>query len=221
VYAAEWYAANRERLKVSMAANYAANKEERRAKSLDYRAKTKEQKAAAAARYRAANKEKIAADQAAYRTANAEKLKSDKAEWYRKNKARLNAKSRERYAACIEQVRAYNAANASHIRAAAARWREKNKDRGRVYTQNRRERIRKGGDRLSPGLAQRLLKLQRGKCACCKLPLGDDYHLDHIVPLVRGGENVDSNIQLLRNLCNRQKHAKDPIAFMQERGFLL
>jgi 5-methylcytosine-specific restriction endonuclease McrA len=47
------------------------------------------------------------------------------------------------------------------------------------------------------------------------------YHLDHIVSLKRGGDNVDSNMQLLTKRCNQNKSAKDPIAFMQSRGFLL
>jgi 5-methylcytosine-specific restriction endonuclease McrA len=51
--------------------------------------------------------------------------------------------------------------------------------------------------------------------------LGDNYHLDHIVPLAIGGTNTDDNIQLLRQKCNQQKSAKHPIDFMQSRGFLL
>lgn len=45
--------------------------------------------------------------------------------------------------------------------------------------------------------------------------------MDHIVPLALGGSNTDGNIQLLRATCNQQKHAKHPVVFMQERGFLL
>ena len=45
--------------------------------------------------------------------------------------------------------------------------------------------------------------------------------LDHIVPLALGGLNKDENIQLLRAVCNLNKGRKNPIAFMQERGFLL
>lgn len=73
----------------------------------------------------------------------------------------------------------------------------------------------------SKGLAERLFRLQRGKCACCKKPLGSDYHLDHIMPLALGGVNEDSNIQLLRAKCNMQKHTVHPVEFMQQRGFLL
>lgn len=57
-------------------------------------------------------------------------------------------------------------------------------------------------------------------CYCGK-PLGDAYHLDHVMPLALGGSNTDDNMQLLRDRCNLQKHAKHPVDFMQERGFLL
>lgn len=56
---------------------------------------------------------------------------------------------------------------------------------------------------------------------CCGLPLGDNYHIDHIMPLALGGSNTDDNIQLLRQRCNNQKCAKHPVDFMQSRGFLL
>jgi 5-methylcytosine-specific restriction endonuclease McrA len=88
--------------------------------------------------------------------------------------------------------------------------------------QNRRARKNASAGKLSFNLAEKLFKLQHGKCACgCKKHLGKDYHLDHIMPLALGGANTDNNIQLLRKQCNWQKHAKHPIDFMQSRGFLL
>jgi 5-methylcytosine-specific restriction endonuclease McrA len=55
-----------------------------------------------------------------------------------------------------------------------------------------------------------------------KTPLGrTGYHLDHIIPLARGGKNEDRNMQVTCPTCNRQKHSKDPIEFMQSRGYLL
>lgn len=101
-------------------------------------------------------------------------------------------------------------------------WRNRNPEKRRIVAHNRRARVRDAEGMLSHGLAERLIKLQRGKCACgCKQPLGDDYHLDHIMPLALEGTNTDDNIQLLRQRCNNQKHAKHPIDFMQQRGYLL
>lgn len=93
--------------------------------------------------------------------------------------------------------------------------------KARVNCQNRRARKRENGGKLSADLKDRLFKLQRGKCACCGKPLGDRYHLDHIIPIALGGPNEDWNIQLLKASCNARKGCKDPIEFMQQQGFLI
>lgn len=66
-----------------------------------------------------------------------------------------------------------------------------------------------------------LLAAQRGRCVVCKTDIRSKYHVDHIVPLARGGGNQKTNIQLLCPPCNCSKNAKHPVEFMQERGFLL
>ncbi len=96
-----------------------------------------------------------------------------------------------------------------------------NADRVCILSHNRRAKISLIGGKLSSGLSKKLFKLQKGKCACCKEPLGNNFHMDHIMPLALGGANEDWNIQLLRQTCNNQKRAKHPIDFMQKRGFLL
>jgi predicted phosphodiesterase len=61
-----------------------------------------------------------------------------------------------------------------------------------------------------------------GKCAAaCGKSIVGGYHIDHIVPISKGGVNDNSNVQLLCPLCNWRKNDKDPILFMRERGFLL
>lgn len=115
----------------------------------------------------------------------------------------------------------YRRANRKACNARIAKWEAANPEARRVINQNRRARKRANGGRLSPGLASKLFKLQRGKCACCGKPLGTDYHLDHIMPLALGGQNADSNMQLLTATCNLQKRAKHPVDFMQQRGKLI
>jgi len=66
-----------------------------------------------------------------------------------------------------------------------------------------------------------IFRLQKGKCACCKKSLKDGYHIDHIIPLSRGGTNYRSNLQLLTPSCNHRKSARDPIEYMQSKGFLI
>jgi hypothetical protein len=133
--------------------------------------------------------------------------------------AKYDAANREKRRA---KEAAYRAANPEKERERHAKYRAANQESYRIHCQNRRARKRENGGELSKGLADRLFKLQRGKCACgCKQPLGYNYHLDHIMPISLGGTNTDDNIQLLRARCNIQKKAKHPVDFMQQRGFLL
>jgi 5-methylcytosine-specific restriction endonuclease McrA len=110
--------------------------------------------------------------------------------------------------------------NPEKLKESFKKYRESNNGKTRTATHNWMAKKRDGGT-LSPGLVNRLYVLQRGKCVCCGLPLGDGYQVDHIIPVSMGGTNTDENIQLLRTTCNLHKHAKHPIDFMQEKGFLL
>lgn len=103
----------------------------------------------------------------------------------------------------------------------ARNYAKKYPDKVNAKNAERRARRRNQSGVVSKDIIQKLKKLQRGKCPCCKRLLDDNYHLDHIVPLALGGKHEDSNLQLLIANCNQQKSSKHPIDFMQSRGFLL
>ena len=161
----------------------------------------------------------------AYRLENRAKTKETNAAWHEKNRDKVRKRKAEAYAAdparFKERSAAWKAANPAKVRAIDIAWRKANPGAVVSHRQNRRARKLRSEGRLSAGLTDRLFEQQKGKCPCCAQPLGDAYHLDHIVPLALGGTNTDDNMQLLRPICNHQKHAKDPIDFMQSRGFLL
>lgn len=50
---------------------------------------------------------------------------------------------------------------------------------------------------------------QSGKCAYCEVS-PPKFHIDHIIPISRGGSNWPSNLQLLCPPCNLRKHNKLP-----------
>ena len=56
--------------------------------------------------------------------------------------------------------------------------------------------------------------MQDYRCAICREPLGPDYHVDHWVPLARGGTNDFPNIWVTHPRCNLMKGDKDPLLFM-------
>lgn len=145
-----------------------------------------------------------------YYAANKEIAKASAAKYRDANRAKFNA-----------SIALWRSINPDRQRASNAAWNAANPEARRIHSQNRRARKLQSGEGLSPGLVGRLFELQSGKCPCCKRPLGDDFHLDHQMPLALGGSNTDDNMQLLRSKCNMQKNAKHPIDFMQSRGFLL
>lgn len=114
---------------------------------------------------------------------------------------------------------AYAAANPDNNKERQAAFRKANPEVVRITNQNQRARRRASGGKLSKDLAAKLFEDQRGLCACCKDPLGEDFHLDHVLPLALGGTNTDDNMQLLRKRCNLQKGSRHPDEFMQEREF--
>ena len=205
-----------------------------------WRAINQDKTKASWAKWSSENPDKVKAKRAKWKTENPDKVKASFAKWYAKNADKINAISASRYAECPdkkrESVAKYRALNLVKARACTAKWKAANPEKARlavikwcsehpeelrIIRHNRRARERAAGGRFTPGLVNRLLKLQRGKCACCGLPLGTDFHLDHIMPLALGGSNTDDNAQLLRAKCNLQKNAKHPVDFMQSRGFLL
>ena len=111
--------------------------------------------------------------------------------------------------------------NPDRARATYKAWVEKNIELRRSHSRNRRAVQASASGVFTGDDAKKILTLQRGKCPVCKASLDDGYHVDHIHPLSKGGTNDKSNIQLLCPHCNWSKNARDPLAFMQSRGFLL
>ena len=70
----------------------------------------------------------------------------------------------------------------------------------------RRRRIRKRVKR------QRIIKRDGMVCGICKTSIQAecDLHIDHILPIARGGSSDDSNLQPTHAVCNRRKGALLP-----------
>jgi 5-methylcytosine-specific restriction endonuclease McrA len=49
---------------------------------------------------------------------------------------------------------------------------------------------------------------QKGLCALCGLPMGDDFEIDHKKPKVKRGVTAYYNLQATHRRCNRQKGSK-------------
>lgn len=163
--------------------------------------------------YKDANAQSISERRRVYRNEHkaeiSEYMKSYRPAYREKNREHLIAKSLE-----------WAANNNEKRKVIARRSRLKHPETGRSVVRNRRARLAQSEGRHTKVDVLEILRLQKGKCSCCRSKL-TAYHVDHIIPIARGGSNDKLNLQILCPPCNLKKNDKDPLDFMQSRGFLL
>jgi 5-methylcytosine-specific restriction endonuclease McrA len=106
-------------------------------------------------------------------------------------------------------------------RAWARAWKKANPEKARAVSANCDARRRGAPGSHTAGDIEALLRRQRAKCANCGASLRKGYHVDHIMPLAKGGSNDPGNLQLLCPGCNQRKSAKHPLEWACENGRLL
>jgi 5-methylcytosine-specific restriction endonuclease McrA len=178
------YLENRERETDRAKAYYEANRERVAAQAKIYRQENHEIVSARNKTYNKANAERIAAQVKAYNGANAERIAAQKKAYYEANRERAYAR-----------VKAYRKANPGVERAA-----------------RQRRRARKANAQGTHTVAdiRRQYKAQKGRCYYCGVKVDDTYHVDHVIPLSRGGANGPENLVIACPACNVSKGNKLP-----------
>lgn len=100
-------------------------------------------------------------------------------------------------------------------------WTRRNPEKARANFHNYRARKRAAPGKHSAEDIIRQHRNQDGKCFWCQQELkvvnGRRYHVDHFIPLSRGGGNGPDNIVCACAPCNGRKHNKMPWEFMPDR----
>jgi 5-methylcytosine-specific restriction endonuclease McrA len=201
-------------------------REKNRIAAAKYRKNHPDRASAASAKWKATHPQKAKETRKIYRATHMEEERRRDRERYKKNptrsKSAIAAWNAKHPGRAKELGAAWASKNIEKENKRKAEWIKNNPKKMRIIYHNKRARKKANGGGLSPGVVEKLLVFQKNRCAICRASLKKiGYHLDHIVPLARGGKNIDSNAQLACPTCNMQKNAKDPIAFMQSRGYLL
>lgn len=203
--------ANREKLREAGRAYMAEKREDPEFRAMDHARKVESAYLVQQKAYRAANRKELDAKTREWRESNPDKFSAYQSKY--QSEHRKEARKR-----CVEWRKKYP----DRARAQGFKWRSENKEANALKSARRRAKIKHGGCDIPKDIYKRLMSLQKGKCPVCKSQLTTAYrHLDHIIPLARGGEHSVMNVQLLCPPCNLSKNAKHPIDFMRERGFLL
>lgn len=207
----EHYLKNKDRIKEKSAAWYCENKVRATETNKLYVKNNKDWRSAYHRSWYVENKEKRLKQAKIYRENNSSKVRESVRLWGLLNRDRKR-----------DSGHLYYKKNSKRINSVILNWRARNKEKVRAYSQRRRARERGADGDFTADDIKRIFNLQQGKCACCKSVLRNlSYHIDHIIPLLLGGSNFPSNLQILCQPCNQSKWAKHPIEFMQQRGFLL
>lgn len=90
----------------------------------------------------------------------------------------------------------------------AKRWKQTNPDKARLQWKVRQARKRSAEGKHSSSDITELYETQHGLCAYCGIRLFDEYHVDHMHPLSKGGSNWPENLALACEFCNLSKSDK-------------
>lgn len=154
------------------------------------------------------NRERYSRYQKEYREQNRDSAKEYAKKYYADNKERLNKEHKANYAANKARYNELSRQNYRDNREKylekAKKWRESHREERSDYEHKRRA-ARNGADaRLVSG---KTMKRIRGM-ACARCGSSGDIHVDHIVPISRGGAHREGNLQPLCSRCNMSKGNK-------------
>ena len=201
---------------------------ENRDKKLAYQKKYNEENKEKLIKYREANKEKSALQIKSWRENNKEHVKQYNKEYKRvyykrgANKEESKAYNKKYYRANKERIREaakeYTATHIEENRARAAAWYKENPERGKanakVANHKRRAHVAKVGGKFTKADIRNMYMSQGARCYYCSVSIERVYHIEHMVPISRGGSNWIDNICLACVPCNRMKGIRTAKEFM-------
>lgn len=126
------------------------------------------------------------------------------------------AKNRERYNA---KAREWKLRNAERNRAITRAWHEANPHANAMHAHRRRARVLEVGGSFTAKDVEAQFNAQDGRCFYCGIQL-TRFHVDHRMPIARGGSNGPENIACACPPCNLSKSTKTEAEFRAVRALV-
>lgn len=198
-------------------------KQKRRVYKAQYRAEHKDEIRAREARYRSMHKDEISAKKKVYRAAHKDKIRVREAQYNagrrREHRARKAAYNAQYYAEHKDELKAYQIryadAHKDEIRARVAAYSQTDAGRVAKRARNMNRRAQQGSE-VSGAVILEVQAEYGGICPYCNQPIAKG-HIDHVVPISRGGTNRRSNLAYSCAPCNLSKSNNSLIEFMMLR----
>lgn len=137
--------------------------------------------------------------------------------YYQANKATVDAACRAYHLANrkaeLERKARYRREHLEVNREAVQRYRAKNPEKAAAVGRNYRARLARAAGTHTATDVQRKYEEQRGECYWCGAALDGVYHVDHVIPISKGGGNGPGNICCACPSCNLSKCDKMPWEF--------
>lgn len=142
------------------------------------------------------------------------KARSDR--WVEKHRVEHNENNRrskeKRRVANLAYNAAYREAHREKLRLAGRVYSASHPEQHKATTRTWRARRKNAGGSHTAADVARQTTAQKGRCFWCRkpLPVGKARHVDHVMPLSRGGSNGPENIVIACQTCNQRKSWKLP-----------
>lgn len=137
-------------------------------------------------------------------------------EKFRQRSALAYAKNRDKY---VSRAKDYRMKNPEKVRRSVKKWRATHPELAaqdaRTQTAKRRAIIKECGKHTYRDVLW-IIEKQQGLCFWCGKSILMNFHVDHRIPLSKGGTNFPSNICIACPRCNQQKRAMWPEDFIKK-----
>ena len=157
-----------------------------------------------------------------YRQENAEQFKEYERQYYQENIERIKGRKKQHYQENAERLKEtckqYQQKNPERYKEYRKQYLQTERGRESFYRSNLKRKSYKHKVNFTPHERKVILDRDNWKCCNCGIKVHDrstgDWntpdkaHIDHIIPLSKGGNSEPSNLQTLCRTCNLSKNNK-------------